>query len=222
MKQGAITAGVSLLIMTVAAVLGTDVSIGSLYLPGNANITAENVLANEGVFRLGLISWLAILITDITSAWGLFIFVRPVNKDLSLLAAWFRIIYAVLMGAAILNLVYVHFLLGEGGSADSLAMQIYHLLSSFYAAWYFGLIIFGPHLLILGYLCFRSGYVPKYLGVLLILAGIGYILVHTLKLIIPDQTSVILILEYIFLLPMLSEVILGIWLLVKGHKVELN
>jgi len=87
-------------------------------------------------------------------------------------------------------------------------------LDAFKLEWSFGLIIFAVYLMLLGYLAFKSEYVPRYIGVLIIIAGVGYF-AHTLgRFIMPDTN-----LDFLFL-TFFGELIFMIWLLIKGRKLK--
>ena len=76
-------------------------------MPGDATTTANNIMANELLFRSGIVSWLIVLTCDVVVAWALYVLLKPVNKSLSLLAAWFRLVYSTIHGIALLNLIFV-------------------------------------------------------------------------------------------------------------------
>jgi hypothetical protein len=65
---------------------------------GDATASANNILANEVLFRSGIASWLIVFIADVVVAWALYVLLTPVNKTLSLLAAWLRLIYTAMAG----------------------------------------------------------------------------------------------------------------------------
>ncbi|MGQ8337047.1 DUF4386 domain-containing protein [Sunxiuqinia sp. A32] len=222
-RKAAIIAGISILVMTVAAVIATDVSIGHLYVPDSASETMKNVTASSMLFRIGVFSWLIILISDVIAAWGLYIFLKPVNKNMSLIMAWFRLIYVAILGTAIMNLVQVLSLIGGIDFAailgtEQLQTQVLIHIKGFYDTWSLGLVVFGLHVLLLGYLLFKSGFCPKIFGVLLVLAFVGYVITNSLKLLSPEAKNITTVLEWIFIIPMLSEIALGIWLLVIGLR----
>jgi len=85
-------------------------------------------------------------------------------------------------------------------------------LSAFQSGWNSGLILFGLHLMILGYLVFKSVYFPKFLGVLVAIAGLGYLIDSLGKILIPDYKLTIAMTTFI------GEVLLIFWLLWKGIK----
>ncbi len=76
-------------------------------MPGDAAATANNINAREMLFRCGIVSFIIVLILDVLVAWALYILLIPVNKNLALLAAWFRLVYTAIFGAAIYNFLSV-------------------------------------------------------------------------------------------------------------------
>ena len=223
LRKAAIVTGIAILIMTAAAVSATDLTIGSLVIKDNAAATTNNITDSEMLFRTGIFSWLITLICDVLAAWGLYIFLRPVNKDMSLLMAWFRIVYVALLGTALLNYVKVLLLINSNEfiSAFDTAQfqaQVMLLVKSFDDMWSIGLIVFGLHVGVLGHLSLKSDYIPKVFGILLIIAFIGYVITGLGNLLLPDYDNYKMVLGLIFILPMLSEVALGLWLLIKGGK----
>ena len=115
-RQAAIVAGVSIIIMAVAAVVATDLALGRLVVPGDAAATFQNIRSSEMLFRTGIFSWIIILVCDVLAAWGLYVFFKPVNKSLSLLSGWLRLVYAAILGAALVHLIHA-LLLVRGDAA---------------------------------------------------------------------------------------------------------
>ena len=222
--KAALVSGIAILIMTIAAVAANDLTIGSLAVKDNAALTANNIMNSGMLFRIGIFSWLIVLICDVLAAWGLYIFLRPVNKDLSLLTAWLRLVYVAILGTSMLNYVKVLLLINSNDyiSAFDIAQFQSHVMlhvTAFDEMWSIGLIVFGMHAGMLGYLCFKSGYIPKAFGVLLIIAFAGYVITNLGNLLVPGYDNYKRVLGFIFLIPMLSEVALGLWLIIKGGKV---
>lgn len=223
LRKAAIITGIAILIMTIAAVSATDLTIGSLTVSDNVAATTNNIKASEMLFRVGIFSWLITLICDVLAAWGLYIFLKPVNKDLSLIMAWLRLVYVALLGTALLNYIKVLLLISGADyvsafGVDQFQSQVMLLVNSFDKMWSVGLIVFGLHIALVGYLAFKSGYIPKILGILLIIAFAGYVITNLGNLLLPDYDNYKTILGLIFIIPMLSEVALGLWLLIKGGK----
>ncbi len=228
LKTAAIVAGVAIVVMAIAAAVANDFTIGSLVIQNDAATTAKNIQNSETLFRLGIYSWFIILICDILAAWGLYIYLKPVNKNLSLLTAWFRLIYVAILGAAILNYLHILDVLNSNGYLEAFGIeqmqsQVMLFLNGFDAAWSLGLAVFGIHILFLGYLAFKSGYIPKIFGILLFLAFVGYFVTNSANILILHYEKYKALLGWIFIIPMIvGEVGLALWLLIKGRKVTLS
>lgn len=222
-RQSALISGIAIIAMTFAAVLATDVTIGKLVVKNDAATTLNNIMESSMTNRLGVFSRLIILICDVFAAWGLYHFFRISNKDLSLITAWFRLVYAAMLAVCIFNLVYVHMLIDEEGisTADStvkLGEKVMFYLEAFDVMFSVSLIIFGILILLLCYLSIKSEYVPKIFGIVLIIGFVGYTIPNISNLIFPEYNEVMKVVAWIFILPMLGEVALGIWLLVQGLR----
>jgi hypothetical protein len=223
-RQAAFVTGVSILVMLVAAVIATELSIGSLVVLDDAKATTDNIMASSGLFRTGVFSWLVILVADVLAAWGLYVVLKPVSSTVSLLAAWFRLVYVAMLGAALVNLVSVLTLMNGTGAltgydTGQLQAQVLFSVTVFNDMWSLALIVFGIHILLLGLLVLKSSYVPRLFGYLLLLAFVGYVLVHLLHLLFPGLDDLKTTIEMIFILPMVvGEVGLGVWLLVRHKK----
>ncbi|MEC0181328.1 DUF4386 domain-containing protein [Paenibacillus peoriae] len=223
-RKSALTAGALLIIMALAAFFSYGFVHGSLVVKGDASTTFNNILSSNGLFKAEILGWVIILISDIIVAWALYIFLKPMNKNLSLLGAWLRLTYSAVLGIAILNLIFVLLLLRDPNDSSSFTIeQIQSLmmlfLEAFESIWSVGLIIFGGHLLIVGYVAFKSDRIPKVIGILLLLASIGYIVIHLSKTFLSQYDGLIAILNLVFAIPMIAgELGFGIWLLLRGGK----
>ena len=218
LRKAALVAGWGLLIMTIFAVFAIYFVFQNLIVPGDATTTANNIMASEMLFRIGICSILIVLICDVVVAWALYVFLKQVNKSLSLLAAWLRLVYAAMLGIGLLNLVIVLILLSGANylavfETDQLHAQVLLFLNAFNDVWALGLIVFGFHLVTLGYLVFKSNYIPKVLGVLLILAGFSYLIDYFGKFLFPNfDVPISMVLGW-------GELIFMFWLLFKGGKI---
>jgi hypothetical protein len=217
LRTAALVAGLGLLVMAILAAFANFYVLPNLVVPGDAKGTADNIMASGGLFRIGICSFLVAAVLDVVVAWALYVLLKPVNRSLSLLAAWFRVVYAAIFAMAISNLISALLLLN--GSAylnaietDQLQAQAMFFLSAFDYGWEIGYAFFGLHLVILSYLVFRSGYMPRWLGLLLTLAGLGYLVDTFGKLLLPNYTLTIA--QFTFV----GELLLLIWLLWKGIR----
>lgn len=212
-------AGVLYLIITVAAVIAHFYVPGELIVAGDAAATAANIMASESLFRVGAIgSELIILLSEVVLSVVLYLLFRPVSKTLSLLAAVSRLIMTTIHGLNLLNYYFVLQLLsGSGNLAAFEPSQVHALMSLFLEAHSYGFTIgvafLVPHVLILGYLIFKSGYFPKVLGILFMVAGVGYLIDTIGLLLVPAYTTTP---GWIALVIAVAEIAFPIWLLVKG------
>jgi len=193
---------------------------------GDPAATANEIADGLGMFRAGLVSFLIVFVLDVAIAWALFIFFRGVGRDLSLLTAWFRLVYTVFLGIALVSFFLVLQLLSdevvrrpfESGQVDA---QITVLLDAFNYAWLIGLACFGVHLALLGYLVLRSVNVPSVIGVLLIAAGFAYALDTLSHAVLANYEDYEAIFTAIVTIPaVLGEMSLAIWLLLRGTRIE--
>jgi hypothetical protein len=220
----AIVSGFTFLIMTLASIFSIFFVFKNILATGNAALTANNILASEMLFRFGLCSLIIVLVCDVIAAWTLYIFLKQVNKSLSLLTMLFRLLYAAILGTALFNLVIVLRYLKDSTylvAFETHQLQAQALLSinAFFDNWGIGLIIFGFHLLALGYLVFKSDYIPKILGVLLIIGSFGYLIQNFALFLFPNFEKNKALFEMILGLPMaIGELSFAFWLLLKGGK----
>lgn len=211
-RRAAAVAGFGLLMMSVAALFFVSVH-DSLLIPGDAAATAHNILTNELQFRLAVLSLFFVIVLDIVVAWGLYVFFRPANQELSLLAAWLRVAYAAVFLVALFNLVNALRLLQGGGATAVVNMTQQQALQSFNAfsdGWAFALGLFGLHLIVLGYLALQAGYVPKLLAALIVISGLGYLFDAVIGFLFPDFGITIGQLTFV------GEVLLAFWLVIKS------
>jgi hypothetical protein len=207
--------------MSALAGFAKFVVLDALVTRGDAARTAADVMASEGIFRLGIAAWYLVIVLDVVVAWALFRVFRPVSTRISMLAAWFRLVFAAVFLVAISELAGALGLLSNQDyiavfNADQLHSLALLRMEAFTQTWDAGLILFGLHLLIIGYLAYRSGYVPKVLGVLLAIAGLGYafdgfaaVLFEGISIKIGSFTFV-------------GEFLLAVWLVIWGRRVTLT
>jgi hypothetical protein len=206
LRTAAIVAGVGLLLMAILSPIAYLNTFQRLVNFDDAALTAQNISNSMGAFRTCVLLLFIVAILDIVVAWALYILLVPANKKLSALAAWLRVIYGGIFIFAISKL-YVAL---QVVTAD--ASQAMVFLKAFQSIWDRGLILFGFHLLVLGYLALKSGYVPKWLGFFLVLASVGYIVDGFGKMLSPAYS--LSIAQFTFI----GEVLLIFWLLWKGVK----
>lgn len=220
-RSASLTSGFGLLLMSALSGFGIFVALEGLITPGNAAQTASDVMGSQALFRYGIASLFLVVVLDVVVAWGLYRVFSPVNKGISMLAAWLRLAYAAVFLVAISQLLGVLRLLS---SADSLAAfspaqrqaQAMLGISAFEDVWNAGLVLFGVHLLVLGYLAYQSGNVPRILAILVAIAGLGYVF-DSLRVVV-SQGSMIDLSSFTFI----GEFLLAIWLVSRGGRIDLK
>jgi len=206
LRTASIIAGAGLLLMAVLSPIAYLNTFQSLVKFDDAALTAQNILNSLGDFRTAIMFLFIVALLDVLVAWAMYIVLIPADKKLSAITAWLRVIYGVIFAFAIFQLILALNVLSPDGA------QAMSYLKAFQSIWDKALILFGFHLLLLGYVSFKSGYVPKWLAVFLVLAALGYIIDGFGKWFSPAHS--LSISQFTFI----GEVLLIFWLLWKGAK----
>jgi hypothetical protein len=209
--------GVVYLLYFVTAVSG-EFFLKGLVVDGDATATANNILSHQPLFRFGLATGLIAIACYIAVTALFYDLFKPVNGNLSLLAAFFG-----LVGCAITvfgSLFQLSSLVVLGGSqylnvfkVEQLRALALMFLDLNTQAANICLVFFGFYDLLIGYLIFRSGFLPRILGVLMAVAGLGW-----LTFLYPPLANALS--PYVLVLGFLAELLLMLWLLVKGVNVQ--
>ena len=220
-RKIALTAGLGLLVMAVLAPIAHFGVLQDLIVPTDAAATVANITSSEGLFRLAIAALLVVTFLDILVAWALYVLLKPVNETVAILVGWLRLAAPAVFAMALANLLDVAQLVGgAAGSAlapDQLGAQVMSSIASFDNGWDMSLAIFGLHLLGLGFLLFKSVDFPKFVGILVVVAGGGYLADSFTRILAPDF-------EFTFsLFTFVGEALLIFWLLwhaIKGFPSE--
>ena len=219
LRNAALIAGFGYFVMVLVGPFAQFWAYESLVVPGNAAETAQNVMNNKMLFTAGIFGILIVFICDVLVAWALYILLKPVNKSVSLLTAWLRLVYAAIAIVALLNLVTGLRFISPSEyltvfEPNELYVQFYLSLVAFEKGWGIGLMIFGIHLGLLGYLIFRSDYIPRILGILLIISGLGWLIDSLKPYLFPSFFA------ELWMITVWGEVIFTVWLLTRGWKLQ--
>ncbi len=206
-----------LLAMAVLAPLALQFGFENLVLRDDASQTVININTSQHLLRGFILAFLVVAVLDLLVAWSLFIVFKPVDQNLSLLAAWLRLVYSALLAASVVPVLGVAQWVGgvdylTGFSDEQTAIRVMESLQAFQNTWDIGLAVFGLHLVALGYVAARSSFLPRYVGILLGISGIGYLL---------DSLGKILSAEYaisIASFTFFGEVVLMVWLFIRAFK----
>jgi len=211
-RRIALITGWSLILMAIVAGFSVGYAFAEFNLPDQIDFLKENILSNKGLYRNMLIGILIILILDLLVSYTLYEYFKDDNGKISLISGGLRIIYTLIFGIAT-------FYLTKNLNINNLTNQTINTnFQLFQSIWNGGLIIFGFHILLVGFLMKLHEKVPRILWYLTLIAGVSYVIVHLLKLTSPNSEFVS-ILSMILALPMaIGELGLAIWLIVKGGK----
>ncbi|GAB3012875.1 DUF4386 domain-containing protein [Cyclobacterium sediminis] len=209
-------AGASILAMAIIAMFSYGYVFEKLIVKGDPIETFSNLKSSYTIFVAAIIGWAAILLLDVLVAWALHHFFKELNPRLSLLTAVLRIVYSVGLAYAILQLVPIVSLLGSSTERYGLVLM---KIKSFELIWLKSLIIFGFHLIGLGFVVANINNNFNKFGYLIVFAGLCYVLLNLVKVTFPSLAEEIIMVELILSLPMaMAEIGLGFWLLLKGAK----
>lgn len=189
-----------------------------LFITGNMGATAENLRSNEFLFRLGFVSDLLMMVLFLLLPLVLYKLFNGVDKNLSILMVVLVMVsvpinmlnllnefaaFHVLSGAEYLNVIGADQLMAEAMLSHDLYLHGYEIANVFFALW----------LVPLGILVYKSHFLPKFLGILLVVGGFSLFLEVFIYFLLPGYEAV----NTILLIPQtLSEFALLIWLLTKG------
>lgn len=219
-KLARITGGLYLAFVLALILADTIAHIGI----GQVDQAYDVLTADPWRFAVGLVFGLVSAFLFVMAAWGLYVLLRPVNQDLALLllllnaigvgiqvTSYFPLIFATLSTDA--SILKEAFSAAQIEGAQYMSLNLYKL--SFVAAQLF----FGTWLFPLGYLVYKSGFLPRLLGVLLIFDGFAVVLWFFQAMLLPDIPAI----SYPGLaLSFVAEVGLGLWLLIRGVNVTGN
>lgn len=215
-------AGVLYLIIIVFGVFSELAVRASLIVPGDATATAQNIMASEGLFRIGFVGDTFVFLSDVAIAVLFYVLFKPVSPTLALMAMAFRLIQTAIIGLNLLN-HYAALIVLNGAthlnafSPDQLNALVLLFLDMHRHGYDLGLLFFGVNSLIIGYLVWRASYYPRALGLLMMAAGLVYLSGSYLLFLAPNQGALF---APFYVIALIAEVSFCLWLLIKGLDVQ--
>ncbi|MEM8968703.1 MAG: DUF4386 domain-containing protein [Bacteroidota bacterium] len=198
-SKAAMVVGIAFITSIFIVTLVDDFLLANFVVPGDTEALASDIEANARLFGLAVIGYLLVLALDSIIGLALYVVLKPANKNLASLTAVLRLLYAFTLTIGLFALVFQ-------------IIDVYGYASVKLT----GYIFFALHILILGYSVFKSAYIPKSLGVLLIVASFTYI-VFFVDFQLPETLAVIIMSTMA-----IAELSLSIWLIVKRNRLPEN
>ena len=220
----AVISGISYLIIFFTGFFSNFYVVEGLIIKSDPTQTFNNLINNQFLFRLGILSFVIMVLLDLLLVWTLYYLLESTNKSISLLASLFRLVNAAVFGIALHYLINIanianSFTTSDFANREQVVSSIMVYTESFNAVWLVGLIFFGIHLLMLGYLVYKSESFNKIIGSLLIVAGIGYLIDSSAYILLRNYNEYKELLSLIVIIPgVVGELSLTILLLVKGLR----
>ena len=206
-------------------------SIG--YLPtiilveGDAAATAQNLIENAGLFKLGIGADVFVFIMELILTVMLYQMLKKVNKTISLIALFSRLAMGIIMGLNLLNYTMPLLLLSGSNYLNTFSLDELQSLSLLflnihqYGVYVWGL-FFALHLVFLGYLIYKSTYVPKIMGMLMMVGSLGYFGESLMELTFSQSEIISTGIIITLIASVLGELSFAIWLLVTGENPKQN
>lgn len=192
---------------------------GNLIDPTNADLTLNNIIQNESMFRLGFLGDLLMVISDVVVSLLFYYLLRSVNKTVAVFAAGFRLLQSAILGANLINLFKPILMIQGAGQLppaelDALANDMMLQMQTFDYGYLISGVFFGINCLLMGYLLFKADFFPVLLGIMMTVAGFGYLFNCVANFAVP---SLIEISEMGMLFTaVISELALCLFLIIKG------
>lgn len=204
------------LILTAAAGWYGELHVPAQMMTGEAASTAARLRANEALFRLGFAAYMVEAISDVTLLWLFYVLLRPVNREFALLSAFFGLVSMTLFAVTQMFYFAAPSFLSERDYFDAFTPEQLESFASIFlglSASLSGLfmLFYGLAWMVRGWLTFRSRYLPRFLGVAMCVAGLGFFARNATKVLAPQYASDLL------LAPMFLAIVgSGLWLLIVG------
>lgn len=181
--------------------------------------TVANMAMHPHLFSSAILCYFGGALMDLVIAWSLYLLLAPVHRAIALLGSLLQVGFAVVWLAALSNLGLLYRLVcipaySRQISAAELPVRAVELVGGFRSGWGLGLILFGLHLAVTGWLLARSSYLPRWMGWLLFADGLVWVADSLCVYVSPDATigwlKVCFVAEWIFM----------IWLLGWGWRMR--
>ena len=211
-RRIAIITGISLVLMAIFGIFSLGYAYTQFDNPEQSEFLKDIILANMGLYQSMLIGILIIIILDFIVSYTLYKYFENDNKKMSLLSGIIRVIYTLIF---VIATYYLTKNLNTNELTNQKVISNYH---KFQTIWNIGLVIFGFHIILIGWLMKLHNKIPKILWSITLLAGVSYMVTSFLKVVSPDSEFVETLIMILALPMTIGELGLAIWLWIKGGK----
>ncbi|NAY91342.1 DUF4386 family protein [Muricauda sp. JGD-17] len=198
-SKAAVVVGVAFITSALIVTLVDDFLLANFVVPGDTEALASDIEADGKHFFFAAVGYLLVLVLDVIIGLALYVVLKPANRNLAALTAGLRLLYAFTLIIALL----------------ALAFQIIDVYG-YASIKLLGYVFFALHIFVLGYSVFKSAYIPKSLGILLVVASFTYIVFYV-DFHLPETLEVIIMSTMA-----VAELALSIWLLVKRNRLPVE
>ena len=214
-------AGLLYLFTSATAIFAEFFVRGRLIVRGDAVETAKNIVASERLFRLGIASDLITELGVVALVWALYVVLKPIDRNLALLAAFWRLTEASVFTVSVVDALAAVLLLSGADYLQAVGTQQLQVLALFFvslqgAGWRIGYVFLGLGSTVFSYLWLKSRYIPRALAIGGVFSSLLLAIGTLAIMVFPSLAAVVTL---VYMAPMaVYEVTLGFWLLVKGIR----
>ena len=211
-RRIAIITGVALLLMAIVAIFSIGYAYTQFDNPEQSELLKDNILQNRGLYQSMLIGILIIIILDFIVSYTLYKYFEKDHQRMSMASGIIRAIYTLIF---VIATYYLTKNLNTNELTNQIASSNYQ---QFQTIWNSGLVIFGFHIILIGWLMKLHRKIPKILWYITLVAGTSYVVTSFLKVLNPDSETVKTLILILALPMTIGELGLAIWLWIKGGK----
>jgi sulfite exporter TauE/SafE len=211
-RRIAIITGISLILMALIAIFSIGYAYTQFDNPEQSEFLKNNILQNRGLYQSMLLGILVIIILDFIVSYTLYKYFVGDHQKMSMVSGIIRAIYTLIFAVAT---YYLTKNLNTSELTNQIASSNYQ---KFQTIWNSGLVVFGFHIILIGWLMKLHRKIPKILWYITFVAGVSYVITSFLKVVSPDSEMVETLIMALALPMTIGELGLAIWLWIKGGK----
>ena len=216
LKNLARLTGIGYLVIFIAGFYANFYVLEGLLVPNDPFSTFQNITNNLSGFEFGLAAFVIMVVIDLLLAWPLYVLLRTTNNEIAVLSSLLRVLNALFFFIALENLGNLYYGIQSGSILPAETLVYF---DQFNITWTNGLLVFGVHLMVMGLLLYRSLEFPKILGVLITIAGLGYLVDCSAQLFLNSYDDYRMLFETVVISTgVIGEFSLTLYLLIAGIR----